>query len=942
MKQIIKRIHGFTCLFVTLCLFFLIGCKDTEIQVAPGLGNTVNQTIEEINSNINTYQKLIAANVDNVNVKSCVQMSSSSYRIELEDGNSYTMLTFISTLGEKEGPVYSPEISAIKDGDVYYWALDGDYLLSGGKKVEVIDGTLPVIGISSDGFWTVTCGGDVQTLEHKAEGGTIKSLFGEVDLTDKKEIKLLLRGETPCIYLKKLQEESHDDMPATNALRRPISPDHPAWFVHIDVWNTPDPQAIIDLIPEDIRPYVIFNISLSVDHDEDTGRWRRVEYGYETAKSWLRTCAENNVWAMVQPSSGGFSHFPDYATYDEMESESSIYYEFYRDYPNFVGFNYCEQFWGFDDKFSVSYPQRLQHWTNLMRLSHKYGGYLTISFCGSGEWSSGLAPMAMLKRDPNMAAICKQYPENLIVCEKFTTTSGFFDIESACLGTWLSGYAGQYGMRFDVCGWPDDKVWNGDAGFQTPAGAIPMIEHIMLTGQTVYDGPELIWTEDFREVSERSAGDGYTQRSWERFPQFDNVSMDIYRKIIDGTIRIMSREEVIDRTKFIIINDITPTGGTFDPGYLTPATLFEGLYRMDEDGNQSKNIIYFKKTGRYPTIPMAMDLADDLANKFIYKINASQYNAGWENIKLKQGKFNRVFPEEYTGNLYAGRHENGWVVYNPLADVASASIPFKYNTCDKMELDFAKYTTSVVKEYANKVKFYVTNYSTEGTQVTDVIKIFGSNQEPTYNYVNRVAGNSCNISKEWNAQDKVFTLTVKHNGAVDIDVDCAGNATDRETFYTESSISRPISPKEYWGKDYTGPLQYEAEHFEYKNGPRIYKSAGLETVRLQNYTGLGYLNLGTNSNAAVRDYINVNEEGVYNLIIKYSSSAANTNNLGVYINGNEIAKPEFALTGSGNNTWQTVSIPVTLNKGKNKFELKALSTLNSDLYLDNIVVDRLN
>lgn len=942
MKPLVKIIHRLSALFLTLCLLLLVGCKDNEIQVAPGLENTVNKTIEEINSNINAYHKLISADVNNIGVKSCVQMSSSSYRVELEDGNSYTLLTFISTLGEKEGPVYSPEISAIQEGDTYYWALDGNYLLAGDNKISVVDNTVPVIGISDDGFWTVSCGGNIQKLDHKVEGGTVKSIFGEIDLKDSKEVKFLLRGELPCIYLKKSTNDDGEDIQPTNTPRRPISPDHPAWFIHIDVWNTPDPQAIIDLIPEDIRPYVIFNISLSVDHDEETGRWRRVEYGYETAKSWLRTCAENNVWAMVQPSSGGFSHFPDYATYAEMESESSIYYEFYRDFPNFVGFNYCEQFWGFDDKFSVTYPQRLQHWTNLMQLSHKYGGYLVISFCGSGEWSSGLAPMAMLKRDPNMAAICKQHPENLIVCEKFTTTAGFFDIESACLGTWLSGYAGQYGMRFDVCGWPDEKVWNGDAGFQTPAGAIPMIEHIMLTGQTVYDGPELIWTEDFKEVGEQSAGDGYTQRKWERFPQFDNVSMDIYRKIIDGTIRIMSREEVVERTKFVVINDVTPTGGTFDPGYLTPATLFEGLYRLDEDGNHSKNIIYFKKTGRYPTIPMAMDLADDIANKFTYKISASQYNAGWEDIKLKQGKFNRVFPEEYTGNLYAGRHENGWVVYNPLADVSNASIPFKYNTCDKMELDFAKYTTSVIKEYSNKVKFYVTNYSEDGKQVTDVIRIFGSNQKPTYTYQNRVAGNSCSISEEWDGENNIFTLNVKHNGAVDIEVSCSGSAVNRETSYTESGISAPITPKDYWGKDYAGPLQYEAEHFEYKNGPKIYKSVGLETVRKLNYTGLGYINFGTNSTSAVRDYINVNTEGTYNIIIKYSSQAANKDNIGLYINGDEIVKPEFALTGNGDDSWQTVSVPVSLKKGKNKFELKAVSTLNSELYLDNIVVEKMN
>ena len=45
--------------------------------------------------------------------------------------------------------------------------------------------------------------------------------------------------------------------------RRPVDSKHPMWLVHIDVWNNADPQKIIDLIPEDVRPYVCFNLSLS-------------------------------------------------------------------------------------------------------------------------------------------------------------------------------------------------------------------------------------------------------------------------------------------------------------------------------------------------------------------------------------------------------------------------------------------------------------------------------------------------------------------------------------------------------------------------------------------------------------------------------------------------------------------------------------------------------
>ena len=50
---------------------------------------------------------------------------------------------------------------------------------------------------------------------------------------------------------------------ATAQQRRPIDSQHPLWFIHIDVWNSADPQKIIDLIPADIKPYVCMNLSLS-------------------------------------------------------------------------------------------------------------------------------------------------------------------------------------------------------------------------------------------------------------------------------------------------------------------------------------------------------------------------------------------------------------------------------------------------------------------------------------------------------------------------------------------------------------------------------------------------------------------------------------------------------------------------------------------------------
>ncbi len=85
----------------------------------------------------------------------------------------------------------------------------------------------------------------------------------------------------------------------------------------------PIPKKIIDLIPQDIRPYVVMNISLSISHDVATSQFKVAEYGYEIAKSWLRVCAQNQMWTVIQHSSGGYAQFSD--------SDLTVYEEFFNE-----------------------------------------------------------------------------------------------------------------------------------------------------------------------------------------------------------------------------------------------------------------------------------------------------------------------------------------------------------------------------------------------------------------------------------------------------------------------------------------------------------------------------------------------------------------------------------------------------------------------------------
>lgn len=715
---------------------------------------------------------------------------------------------------------------------------------------------------------------------------------------------------------------------SSTPLRRPISPNQPTWFVHIDTWNFADPQKIIDLIPADIRPYIIFNISMSQGQDADG--WGQVDSGYETAKSWLRTCAQNKVWTIIQPASGGYCHFSDY--------DLAVYEDFFRSYPNFLGFNYCEQFWGFNDSAATNpsppWQHRVAHWARLLPLTARYGGYLTVSWCGN-TYGPPINPIGMLKRNPDFLAACEQYAENFILCEKYTQGAYQSDMESLCLGAYLSGYSGNYGIRYDSTGWTDST--KTPANFTMASAGAPHLEHAMLTGQTVIDAPELIWAQDFYEGSVVIGSDGYRSRQWFKYPQFDNMSIDLFRKILDGTVRIPTRQEVIDRTKIVVINNVNT--GSSDDIYSSPTTLFEGLYRMDGDGNLGNNMTFFKKTGRYPTMPTVYNLADTPAQSFQIKLNKSAYSSRWPTIAAKQAELNSLFPAEYTGDIFAGRHENGWVVYNPYKTTnvngpdASGSIPFKYNTCDHMELTLSQYASGVIKETTSSLSFYLNNHDNSlGLAMrTQTIRIFGSTTEPTWSYTDRASHDASTVSGNW--ADGVFTLTVTHNGPLDISVNCAGTATGRFTSYTPATLIAPDLPMTY-----TGPRQYEGEHFDYKNiSGNVVNGDFASPPPVTGYTGQGYLKFGTSSSASVRDTVTVLKSGNYRLETRYSVTGGNVNTLDLYVNGTKVADLSFTQTATYND-WAVNSRNITLNAGANTIEYRAGATAPYSIYFDNLVV----
>ena len=724
--------------------------------------------------------------------------------------------------------------------------------------------------------------------------------------------------------------------------RRPIDAQHPLWFIHVDVWYKADPQKIIDLIPDEVKPYVCLNLSLSCQYDTSLNVYKMPQNAFQTYKSWGTVCQQNGMWFSCQPASGGHTHIQD----DDM----ATFEYFFKHFPNFLGWNYAEQFWGFDeagDKSSSTQTSRWALFARLVEMSHEYGGFLTVSFCGN-IWSHPLNPIGELKRTPALLQACKKYPEAMLFLYKYTTSSCFYNNESVTFGPFISGLTKNYGVRYDNCGWNGalDAILGENHGKKYPAaaGIGTVMEQTCVNGGAVWDGPELTWREEcFHEVG-RTTVDGYQRRNWQRFTNFNGVWLDMFQKILDGTLYIPTREEVVGKTKIVVQNDVS--SGSDEDRYATWGDLYNGLYKQNDPFNRGNgqwmdNFCYFKSTGRYGTIPMVTALYDDVAKTIPVMVKKSQRSSRWNSQAKKVAEFDEAYPEVSTGDLYVNRYRNQLVTYTPYTYLnkkteATALIPLQYNTCEALELVYGKLSAGLIREYEDSIDLYLNNYRSDSTALrTDIITIRGAKEEPTYTMKKHKVGTatvSGSATAAYNAEEQTYTLTVKHNGAVDITIRCKGNA-ERDAAALPAPITTQRLPLPTAPAPYYGPIIIEAEDMDYKNVKNCCTDPYGQYRSVRGQAGNGFVDMGTATTATLRHQLTLRDDqaGDYVISVRYTCQTK-AGNIAVTTNGQ---RQTVRCEKTSNNEWRYAVVNATLKAGKNDLLVANVGAL--PMYIDQVV-----
>ncbi|MCF0202599.1 MAG: hypothetical protein HUK08_04465, partial [Bacteroidaceae bacterium] len=178
----------------------------------------------------------------------------------------------------------------------------------------------------------------------------------------------------------------------------------------------------------------------------------------------------------------------------------------------------------------------------------------------------------------------------------------------------------------------------------------------------------------------------------------------------------------------------------------------------------------------------------------------------------------------------------------------------------------------------------------------------------------------------------VLTLTVTHNGPLDIAVKCEGNNTDRPAIPTfEKTHGADIPPV------YTGTRQYELENADYMNVDK--NGDGISFCDIQGFTALGYVSWGTNRAAKLRDTIRIDEAGTYKMAIRYIAPAADVKSINVTVNNKVVSRNTlFPQTSSTEWTVKELDVEVDLKAGVNVVMFSNIATQANPFYLDNFTL----
>ena len=480
----------------------------------------------------------------------------------------------------------------------------------------------------------------------------------------------------------------------------------------------------------------------------------------DAIKQWIKDnvelCNANNIPCAVQNLNG------------ETDMSNPIPIEFYEELaqnnPYLVGFNGAELYNRFNG-------DAREYMVDLIQMGVENGVHMmwtdTNIFGEDGvlvDWLEECQDLSDVMR-ANKDYISLMYKESY----------GRPDTEALYIGLWLTDHIGNWGIASDWWHWQLDS--NG-ALFDAGSGGDAWKQCLTW--------PEAMYTMDILRAASNGATCFKSEAQWYsnatkgmRTPAYQYTIAPFLEKLASGEYKIPSKEEVLADTKAIVVGRKNWTNFNYDTSYsqLYPATDKYGIVPFVPENCPAEELEQFENVFR---TPITKDKMDE-----IYTTDVTGGTAYCENYGDTYYFMNSSEDKDVTQNA----------VINPATEGVSS-----------VDITATPHTYGVITAEDNKITFSLGNYRIDKSEIwsSEAPGWFGDME--CYQYVwemcermkddtnhdktlrDTVITVTCDekptavfaadneytrhyeYTEDWNADKKTYTLTVKHNGIVDVDL----------------------------------------------------------------------------------------------------------------------------------------------------------------------------
>ncbi|WP_182904072.1 glycosyl hydrolase family 98 C-terminal domain-containing protein [Microbispora sp. H10830] len=574
---------------------------------------------------------------------------------------------------------------------------------------------------------------------------------------------------------------------------------------------------------DNAHPLLITQVLIGYNFGEDPGFRRDLNDGWNIRQSWAALPDElkgntafvlhpgHSQWADAKPevarrwvednlAEGRDLGIPMFVLWGESPTAPADSYEWieklYQTYPNFVGTVVSEL------------TGTLNTLPKILEVAHRYGGFHVL---GSMEEANLLG--ARLEDQAYWDSV-RPYAENFIFNPKNMHEN--FDTSNAqALGAWLAGEIGNWGPYFDGYAYYGCNVFGQGSYTSLSRG-----------DRCSRSQPETVYAMAMLDQWQNGATVFHLENQLDVPAPGNLYSPVFYQSILPAMRYILShpgptREQVLAKTKIAFSEKEGTISSLPDTVSARNArTTFFDLYEKVPDALGGQGLWYYlRSSGRYGIVPRLPKLApQEIVDKIPTIVTKSSYSAQLTAGDAKRAFFDAKYPEISSGDAFVQRWDDQWLVYNSrYMDNVNQDAVLHLGGPDFTRLDMPEitpHTYAMIDASDHRLTMQVDDYRSDRSQ--DLMRDDGRRDMefirdyPKYAYVPNAADRQLRTTtirvhatkrpvltisgydghytyeQQWNENTGVYTLTLKHNGVVNVDLSTQVN-TDGWTSVEDES-----------------------------------------------------------------------------------------------------------------------------------------------------------